>query len=710
VQAQRCWHVACPETIPSKSCRRSDRQKKNLAIPSILTQMRRGRLQSRPTALLRAVATALHLAVIALAALAPRHGRRELAEAESMGRSGCSIVTPSHGSMLALTKDRVLVNPELHALCRVKEEHCGLTESMVELAVYGFPRAPFHGIQMRLSDLQGRPVGSVVSHDFCSAATWVEVDSKTRAVAFNTSLAPLLGTLDPGVYDFHVRVVCGDSEQAKGAASAVVMYPDVLPGECVPRIVVSGEHRTPGLQCRGGKLHGVSSVRLALEGCEGAADRLQAQYYLRNDSLPTRFDYAAPTAFSEDAREAVNISIPYQGRHQVYAKLVSTDGMQRAVAAGILSLRTQLAEDGDHIDLDCNDLLCRDQEKDVSFELSDHDSALGVCFGNGNFNSEHHVHVLDAENQNAPQEWRQRLWRKRLPFEGTCSIVSPAHGSMIELTDDMDVVKVNALCRVKARHCATDSCRIEVALSLSTTSIIDRDVVASSKCSSAHTWTEEEDMVVQFDTNVAMRDFGVFDFNVRVVCGDSEQAKGRASAVVMYPDVLPGECVPRFSIPDEHRTIKTQRRDNRGGMSHPIRLALEGCEGTAERFQAQYYFLHHPYYVDQSLRLARSLSLFVTPTAISEDAREAVNISMPHCEQPYGRKEVYTELVSTDGMQRVVAAGILTLRTQTQAEADARTEASHRFALFQRVVCAQCEKRTVECGCILGSQNPSLIE
>ena len=313
--------------------------------------MRRRRLQSRPTAL-HAVATALHLAVIALAALAPRHGRRELAEAESMGRSGCSIVTPSHGSMLALTKDRVLVNPELHALCRVKEEHCGLTESMVELAVYGFPRAPFHGIQMRLSDLQGRPVGSVVSHDFCSAATWVEVDSKTRAVAFNTSLAPLLGTLDPGVYDFHVRVVCGDSEQAKGAASAVVMYPDVLPGECVPRIVVSGEHRTPGLQCRGGKLHGVSSVRLALEGCEGAADRLQAQYYLRNDSLPTRFDYAAPTAFSEDAREAVNISIPYQGRHQVYAKLVSTDGMQRAVAAGILSLRTQLAEDGDHIDLD----------------------------------------------------------------------------------------------------------------------------------------------------------------------------------------------------------------------------------------------------------------------------------------------------------------------------------------------------------------------
>ena len=206
-------------------------------------------------------------------------------------------------------------------------------------------------------------------------------------------------------------------------------------------------------------------------------------------------------------------------------------------------------------------------------------------------------------------------------------------------------------------------------------------------------------MVVQFDTNVAMRDFGVFDFDVRVVCGDSEQVKGRASAVVMYPDVLPGECVPRFSIPDEHRTIKTQRRDNRGGMSHPIRLALEGCEGTAERFQAQYYFLHR----------YRSLSLFVTPTAISEDAREAVNISMPH----YGRKEVYTELVSTDGMQRVVAAGILTLRTQTQAESsgiDARKEASHRFALFQRVVCAQCEKRTVECGCILGSQNPSLIE
>lgn len=217
-------------------------------------------------------------------------------------------------------------------------------------------------------------------------------------------------------------------------------------------------------------------------------------------------------------------------------------------------------------------------------------------------------------------------------------------------------------------------------------------------------------MMVQFDTNVAMRDFGVFDFHARVVCGELEQAKDMAIVVVMYPDVLPGECVPRFSISesDEHRTIKKPKIDNRGGISHPIRLALEGCEGAAERFQAQYYSLHHRYYVDLSLRLARSLSLFVTPIAISEDAREAVNISIPH----YGRKEVYTELVSTDGMQRVVAAGILILRTQTLAEAsgiDARKEASHRFALFQRVVCAQCEKRTVECGCILGSQNPSVI-
>jgi len=303
--------------------------------------------------------------------------------------------------------------------------------------------------------------------------------------------------------------------------------------------------------------------------------------------------------------------------------------------------------------------------------------------------------ALYAENQNAPQEWRQRLWRKHLLFGGTCSILSPAHGSMIELTDNMDVVKVNARCRIKARHCAMNACRLEVALMPYHSSMIDSDVVASSKCSSAHTWMEEDDMVVQFDTNLAMRDFGLFNFDVRVVCGDSEQAKGRASAVVLYPDVLPGECVPRFSISDEHRNIKKPNIDNRGGMSHPIRLALEGCQGTAEHFQAQYYSLHR----------YNSPSLFVTPTAISEDAREAVNISIPH----YGRKEVYTELVSTDGMQRVVAAGILTLRTQTQAEADARTEANHRFALFQRVVCAQCEKRTVECGCILGSQNPSLI-
>ncbi len=57
----------------------------------------------------------------------------------------------------------------------------------------------------------------------------------------------------------------------------------------------------------------------------------------------------------------------------------------------------------------CKDLLFRDQEKNVSFELSDHDSALGVCFGNGNFNSEHHVHVLDAENQRLGSN-RRKWW------------------------------------------------------------------------------------------------------------------------------------------------------------------------------------------------------------------------------------------------------------------------------------------------------------
>ena len=80
-----------------------------------------------------------------------------------------------------------------------------------------------------------------------------------------------------------------------------------------------------------------------------------------------------------------------------------------------------------------------------------------------NDDSELRVQVLDAKNQDtlALQEWRKSLWKKRLQFEGTCSIVSPTHGSMVELTDIV-VVKLQALCRVKARHCAMNAWRVEV--------------------------------------------------------------------------------------------------------------------------------------------------------------------------------------------------------------------------------------------------------
>jgi len=76
-----------------------------------------------------------------------------------------------------------------------------------------------------------------------------------------------------------------------------------------------------------------------LQDCEENNNVFQAQYYWRNYSIFSPFDYAHPVPISEDARQAVNVSILCRQNHQLLVELVSKDGMERVVAAGILSFR-----------------------------------------------------------------------------------------------------------------------------------------------------------------------------------------------------------------------------------------------------------------------------------------------------------------------------------------------------------------------------------
>lgn len=59
-----------------------------------------------------------------------------------------------------------------------------------------------------------------------------------------------------------------------------------------------------------------------------------------------------------------------------------------------------------------------------------------------------------------------------------------------------------------------------------------------------------------------------------------EQARGMAIALVMYPDVLSGECVPKFPISDEHGTMKKPKIDNPGEYHAPSGWSLRGARAV----------------------------------------------------------------------------------------------------------------------------------
>jgi len=117
--------------------------------------------------------------------------------------------------MLALTEDMDLVSAQFTAACQVPAANCALDACKIELAIDDAP---------------------VLSRECSSAETTLE-EGDARVVAVRTGL----GNLDPGLYDFHVRIWCAGVLQAQNSASVVVMYPDVQPDECVPKLVIPVE-------------------------------------------------------------------------------------------------------------------------------------------------------------------------------------------------------------------------------------------------------------------------------------------------------------------------------------------------------------------------------------------------------------------------------------------------------------------------------------
>ena len=248
------------------------------------------------------------------------HSRLGLARLLVSDRGNCSISSPSHGSMLALTEDMDLVNVHFTAACRVPAARCALDACRIELAINDAP---------------------VMSHECSSAETTLE-EGDARVLAVRADL----GNLDPGLYDLHVRIWCAGVWQAQSSATVVVMYPDVQPDECVPKLIIPVEPETITVTPYFCSVH----PTLVLQGFHGAAVPFRAQYFLRKLSFPQfrthdfvyeRIDYAQPAAISEDARQAINISIPCGGNHQLHVELVSRDGTERVVAAGILGTRVK---------------------------------------------------------------------------------------------------------------------------------------------------------------------------------------------------------------------------------------------------------------------------------------------------------------------------------------------------------------------------------
>jgi len=210
-----------------------------------------------------------------------------------------------------------------------------------------------------------------------------------------------------------------------------------------------------------------------------------------------------------------------------------------------------------------------------------------------------------------------------------CSISSTSHGSMLALSEDMELVNGQFMvsCRVPEARYALDVCKIELAIDDQT----GMSQVSQQECSSAETWLAEGNTrVVAVRSELSNLTPGLYDFHVRIWCAGVLQAQITSSVVVMYPDFRLDECVPALVIPNEPECGTCQ--DIMCGVNATV--VWKDC-GGAEVIQLRaQYFLRNCNVVNVgqiNSEIVHETINYTHAAAISEDAKQLVYTSMPKC-------------------------------------------------------------------------------
>jgi hypothetical protein len=148
-----------------------------------------------------------------------------------------------------------------------------------------------------------------------------------------------------GYHIFTVNMECGGSESASATAVSVLHHPEVAsPSECIPRISLpAGQsmHWLPSLHYLSAMSNQLMTeyqvnVSIEIQGC--ASDGKYQAFYLQA-STNVSSEKNTPIGMSQDARDPVLLTFPGLGSYDRMVELVSTDGLDRVVSAGMINLQ-----------------------------------------------------------------------------------------------------------------------------------------------------------------------------------------------------------------------------------------------------------------------------------------------------------------------------------------------------------------------------------
>jgi hypothetical protein len=148
-----------------------------------------------------------------------------------------------------------------------------------------------------------------------------------------------------GYHTYTVNMECGGSESASATVVSVLYDPELAsPSECIPRISLAAGQSMRWLP----SLHYLSAmsnqlmteyqvnVSIEIQGC--ASDGKYQAFYLQA-STTVSSENNTPIGMSQDARDPVLLMLPGLGSYDLLVELVSTDGLDRVVSAGIITLQ-----------------------------------------------------------------------------------------------------------------------------------------------------------------------------------------------------------------------------------------------------------------------------------------------------------------------------------------------------------------------------------